>query len=384
MPDSKRPNSDSDLLMYKIAVLACQGLKQHQIVERLDSTQPTVSRKMKQAQRRALIELRAPLWQGGKEVYREIDRMLHPVEDLLGSLRAQSKASSRLLEVQVLENPVDALGDGEERSRSEFARRVAAYLLDGRLPRRGTVGVAWGRTLEAVASGVEEHLKRPPEGWEEIAFVPICGGPPEVDKSPVLSAATVAARLETALTGRTDFVHSFTSVASFIPEGFSGKRAETIRDYNATFPGYEAVFGSARSGVEGLITELEGVLTSLGTNESGAPWLAAASRAASLDPKQLAAASAGNIGGLFVDRRDASASDRALVKRVNERWTGFSFDHLERCARAAVRDPERLGMVVIASHGAIQARTVRECVRRGYINRLLLDPKTASALGKML
>ena len=136
MPDSKRSNPDSDLLMYKIAVLACQGLKQHQIVERLESTQPTVSRKMKQAQRRALIELRAPLWQGPKEVYREIDRMLHPVEDLLGSLQAQSKASRRLLDVQVLENPVDALGDGEERSRSEFARSVAAYLLDGRLPRR--------------------------------------------------------------------------------------------------------------------------------------------------------------------------------------------------------------------------------------------------------
>jgi hypothetical protein len=126
------------------------------------------------------------------------------------------------------------------------------------------------------------------------------------------------------------------------------------------------------------------VLTSLGTNESGTSWLEAASAAAAVDPEELAAASAGNIGGLFIDRRDASGADRRLVQRVNERWTGFRFEHLERCARASAHGPDRLGVVVIAGRGASQARTAYECVRRGYVNRLLLDPNTASALEELL
>jgi len=199
-----------------------------------------------------------------------------------------------------------------------------------------------------------------------------------------LSAAMIAARLETALTGKKNFEHSFSSVASCIPEGFSGERAETLRAFFRTFPGYQAIFGPGRSDRGGLITKLDGMLTSVGTNESGTSWLKAASAAASVDPEDLAAASAGNIGGLFVERRDASSNDRRLVERVNERWTGFRFAHLERCARAAAIDPERLGVVVIAGRGANQARTVHECVRRGYVNRLLLDPNTASALEKLV
>ena len=95
MSDLKPSISASDLLMYKVAVLASQGLKQHQIVERLESTQPTISRKMKQAQEQNLLEMRAPLWQGPTKIYREVGRLLHPVDELLDKLQGESKQARR-------------------------------------------------------------------------------------------------------------------------------------------------------------------------------------------------------------------------------------------------------------------------------------------------
>ena len=83
----------------------------------------------------------------------------------------------------------------------------------------------------SIVSAVEQQLKRPPEGYRGLAFVPICGDPPEVHQSPAQSAAVIAARLETAMTGKKDFGHTFSSVASCIPEGFSGERAETLRAF---------------------------------------------------------------------------------------------------------------------------------------------------------
>jgi len=380
--------SDSKLLKFKVAVLASQGLRQKHIIERLGFKQPTISKKYKEALDEGLIEVPPPVWRGSARVYREVDRLLHPLDDLHESLCGLSREAERLLEVRILENPLDALSRGEGKGRNEFARRVAEYLLEERLPRDGVVGAAWGGTLLDVARAVEAHLKRPPEGWEELFFVPICGDPPEVDRWPHRSAASIAASLETALTGRTEFEHSFSSVSGCIPEGFSGDRAETIRAFFRTFPGYRAVFGAGRSDRGALIKELEGMLTSIATNEASSEaditWLDAASTAAGVSAEDLAGASVGNIGGLFVEHRDASAADRRLVERVNSRWTGFRFDHMERCARAAASDPERLGVVVIAGRHASQAPTALECVRRGYVNRLLLDPRVAGALEKLL
>ena len=388
MSEETPPLSDAELLKAKVAVLATQGLRQKQIIERLGYKQPTISKKFNEAVEEGLIEIRPPVWRGSQRVYREVDRLLHPLDDLHEALCGLSREAERLQEVKILENPLDALRRGEGKGRNEFAQRVADYLLEDRLPRKGVVGVAWGGTLLDVARAVESRLARPPEGWQGLSFVPICGDPPEVDRWPHRSAASIAASLETALTGRTGFEHSFSSVAACIPEGFGGERAETIRAYFRSFPGYRAVFGAGRSDRGGLITKLDGMLTSIATNEATSEaeltWLDAASTAASVEAEDLVRASVGNIGGLFVEHREASPADRRLVDRVNDRWTAFRFDHMERCARAAANDSERLGVVVIAGRHASQAPTALECVRRGYVNRLLLDPRVAGALERLL
>jgi hypothetical protein len=133
-----------------------------------------------------------------------------------------------------------------------------------------------------------------------------------------------------------------------------------------------------------MIAQLDGVLTSLGTNEADNRWLVAAANAARVEPSKLASACPGNVGGIFLSHPHSTAAQKKIVDRVNARWTGVSLEHLELCAKRATRDPKRLGVTVMACRGEKQALIAIECVRLGLVSRLILDRNTSHAIARAL
>ncbi|MBW1842899.1 MAG: hypothetical protein JRJ05_01060 [Deltaproteobacteria bacterium] len=399
----KRPHihiPDADLDIYKAAYLATKGHSQKEIGDMLGGIgQATVHRKLREARERKLIGKSRPPWTGTDGARNTVEDLLsRPVDELSDRFAALSDRPERLLEVRILENARDA-GETEHQ---DFARRTARYLVDDLLRANDKIGCAWGGLLLSVAEEVERLYDRPHSKWGDIAFMPICGDTPEVFRTPMFSAANIAAHFDRALVGRTDSEYTFSSVAGCIPSDFRGARAQTIREFFQTIPGYRKVFGvdpqlapkkppsknqghrPARGDGGGMITQLDGVLTSLGTNEDDSLWLVAAATAAQVEPSELASACPGNVGGIFLSHPHPTAAQKKIVDRVNARWTGVSLEHLELCAKRATRDPKRLGVTVLACRGEKQALIAIECVRLGLVSRLILDRNTSHAIALAL
>jgi len=395
---TRRHIPDDDVDIYKAAYLATKGHTQEEIGHQLGIAQPTAHRRLREARELKLIGRSVPPWTGTTVALREVEELLTPVEDVSSRLAALSDRPERLLEVRILENP-HRTGETEHR---EFARRAARYLLDDLLRPNDKIGCAWGGLLLSVAEEVERLRDRPPSQWRDLAFMPICGDTPEVFRTPMRSAANIAAHFDRALTGSTDSEYTFSSVVGCIPREFTGARAQTLREFFQTIPGYRKVFGvdpkllpkgrpqksrgrrPARVDEEGMIAQLDGVLTSLGTNEVDNRWLVAAATAARVKPSELGSACPGNVGGIFLSHPHPTAAQKKIVNSVNARWTGVSLEHLELCAERAARDPNRLGVTVMACRGEGQALIAIECVRIGLVSRLLLDRNTSNAIARAL
>jgi DNA-binding transcriptional regulator LsrR (DeoR family) len=383
---------------YKAAYLASEGHTQEAIGDQLGLSQTTVYRKLCEAREMKLIGKSKPPWTGTEVARCTAVEMLSPVEDLSGRFAALSDRPERLLEVRIIENAHHT----DENEHRDFARRAARYLLDDLLRPNDKIGCAWGGLLLSVAEEVERMHDHPSPKWGDIAFMPICGDTPEVFRTPICSAANIAAHFDRALTGNTDSEFTFSSVVGCIPHDFNGARAQTLREFFQTVPGYRKVFGvdsklankakmtksrgrrPAPADEEGMITQLDGVLTSLGTNEADNRWLVAAATAARVEPSELASACPGNVGGIFLSHPNPTAAQKKIVDRVNARWTGVSLEHLELCAQRATRDPKRIGVTVMACRGERQALIAIECVRLGLVSRLLLDRNTSSAIARAL
>jgi hypothetical protein len=390
------PEDDVDI--YKAAYLATKGHSQKKIGDWLDLAQPTVHRRLREARERKLIGKSRPPWTGSAVAFDIVKELLNPVADLSDRFAALSDRPERLLEVRILENAHD-IGETEHR---DFARRTARYLLNNLLRANDKIGCAWGGLLLSVAEEVERLHDRPNSKWQDIAFMPICGDTPEVFRTPMRSAANIAAHFDRALTGSTDSEYAFSTVVGCIPREFTGERAQTLREFFQTIPGYRKVFGvdpklapkkpqpksrrrrSARVDDGGMIAQLDGVLTSLGTNEVDNRWLVAAATAARVEPSKLASACPGNVGGIFLSHPHPTADQKKIVDRVNARWTGVSLEHLELCAERATHDPKRLGVTVMACRGERQALIAIECVRIGLVSRLILDRSTSNAITRAL
>jgi hypothetical protein len=392
------PIPDDQVEIYKTAYLATKGLTQKAIGELLGIGQTTVYRRLCEAREMKLIGKSRPLWTGTKVTERDVEEKLSPLDELSDRFAALTDRPERLLEVRILENANEP-GETEHR---EFARHTARYLHDDLLRANDKIGCAWGGLLLSVAEEVERIHGRPSAQWSDLAFMPICGDTPEVFRTPMRSAANIAAHFDRALTGSTDSEYTFSSVAGCIPSDFNGARAQTLRDFFQTIPGYRKVFGvdpkpepgapqrksrghrPAQVDEGGMIAQLDGVLTSLGPNEVDNRWLVAAATAAGVEPSKLASACPGNVGGIFLSHPHATAVQKKIVDRVNARWTGVSLEHLELCAKRATRDPKRLGVTVMACRGERQALIAIECVRLGLVSRLLLDRATSTAIARAL
>jgi hypothetical protein len=92
----------------------------------------------------------------------------------------------------------------------------------------------------------------------------------------------------------------------------------------------------------------------------------------------------GDLGGVPLAKPNLLAKEQLQLRKLLERWTGLRKDHIRGCVdRASARGSAAAGVIVVAA-GADRVLTVLEAVRRGLVNRLVLDKPLSESLIKQL
>ncbi|MFN7937900.1 MAG: sugar-binding domain-containing protein [Bryobacteraceae bacterium] len=242
--------------------------------------------------------------------------------------------------------------------------------------RSGIVGVSWGRTLATVVRAMRELP--PATAHTPIQFIPLCGemleGPPRKT-----SSSTLAYRLDETVNTAAPHLHAhwLAGVPSHLPLHFPKQKAGIIAEYIHSLPAYRAIFGDAQKPKHVPLAErADMILTSCGPEDR--PLGYDADRwfdSTGISVRDARAFIAGDISGNLLGNSRAAGKAPPKVERkiaeLNEAWLGAKLHHLRACARRALN--EDLPGVVLCAIGANKAGTVREIVRLGLANRILLD-----------
>jgi DNA-binding transcriptional regulator LsrR (DeoR family) len=182
--------------------------------------------------------------------------------------------------------------------------------------------------------------------------------------------------------GTNDTALSLGAVPDRIPTAFFRDEGanKVIREFLNCVSGYNQIY----SGPSALVHQIDTVLTSVGScyGKSNDPWLNELVRRDGLKTDKLDRLTRGDIGGVFLPRDGLTPPDRQLVEELNQRWTGISEVHLRECARRASA-AGRPGVIILAV-GRFKAEVVRESVRRGLVNELIVDQDLAGELARQL
>lgn len=380
----KRDSGNGARLDYLRALLAARlsnhGCKQDDIAERLGISQAEVSRLLSKAEkawnfyspRPSFLRERVP-----EEDQAAAEQLLTNRSPHARVFRAWVPATVRCFAVQVLPS--------EEEPFFLFAADRVLQLL----AHSSVVGVMWGSALWKLVNRIKTQVatSKPIKPWP-LQCVPLAGDPVHVmhQGNQPCSASQLAAALEEALTGqRQEATPTLTGVHAYYPLRL--RMTPEFRDHLAGIPGYRRIFGSGSTGPEPPLAErVDTFLTGVGVLplEDSAAWPQAAVFLRQLIAQQestaeeLSRLAYGDFGGLLLAREGLGQRDAARVEALNQSWTGMQLPKLKQLAAraAANRAP---GIVVVAA-GAAKACMIREVMRRGLVNELIIDTALADAL----
>jgi len=240
------------------------------------------------------------------------------------------------------------------------------------------VGVAWGKTVACVVSGLGQLTTSNMHRRRHVTFFPLCGEPMDYSVSR-FSASASASRLHQMFNVDRREAISLGPIPARIPKQFSTKERAIIRRFIRNSESYSKVFSDA----DGLVKQMDTMITSGGTFASNSYddlWLKDTARAEGLTPAKLTEITIGDIGGAFVARPGISTTSRRQLSAIADRWTGVTLAQIEKCANDAAT--KQAPGVVFVAIGSAKADIVVEAVRLGLINRLFMDVSLASAVLK--
>jgi DNA-binding transcriptional regulator LsrR (DeoR family) len=429
---------DSNPLEIQIAAyLRAKGSSQRQIADAMRIKQSTVSRYLKTAMESGLLKERTPFFDRRlvtPERFEEIRRKgggYWPRMDELVTLlerhaeagrhdssesgrgRGKSSASKKhamIKEVRVIESGSTGITAQEYAKRIETMMPVAASEFQHYQDRLNLVGVPWGATMAGLVEAlrVSQNAQVARASLHEIVFVPLAG---ETHDHPYLeiSASNLARRLDrmvnepvrkhkaahsgdgawTMADRRTsDAAQELKSrmlggVPARIPKSLDAKSG-FLKHFLSRNVGYRNVFGDFDPdgnlvGARPLVDRLDAIFTSVGTfsPDRTDAWHDDTIKAENITTQQLEEKTLGDICGIFLARRP---EHETWVRDLNSRLTGLRDDHIKACARRARLEADGpLGVILIAL-GRAKAEIVSECVRKGWINILIIDDDLANSL----
>jgi len=366
MPKTSQRFPDSDVLAA--AILSAQGCNQKAIAARLGTSQSNVAKLLNQATARGWYRPYPSVIYGNVP-----PEVLVAANHKLSGARCES-AVSRLAP----SGHVCRVWTIHERSPRTFSTAAADAVITHVLEAR-VLGVAWGRAVAAVVEGLEASLPEPARGAstnrKPVGPVPVCGEPLRVATTlHEYSSSLLAMRIGRALNGKSSPtpIPSLAGVPAYIPGKLGEAARQTVRTFFAEVTDYAAVVGE-----NGLLAKMDTLLTGIGVPDSSPSQpphgVFVSERAVSegLTGADMMRLVYGDIAGVLIPRRGLSPADTKLVASLNDGWTGIRMTDIARCAREA-NDAGRGGVIVVSHHGH-KRDLVRELVRLGLVNHLVID-----------
>lgn len=380
MPRRKRVQPrDTQLEAQAAAYLSSQGNDQSRIGAVLGVSQGEVSRLLAVARREGWLQTRCVLPEGAAVAVEQL--VFAGRNELRDRLRREADRCSvpPIRELRIFHSGGDQIGPVDWAARLSQFGRLAAARVQELIPRMELCGVTWGKTIARVVDGLRQLNPQSPARAPRLQFVPLTGEPLTYP-DPETSSSTLAHRLSDIFSDGQQPFHSLAAVPAFIPSKFPRAGQATIRSFISEIAGYRSVFARTnRRGAqhEPLVDRLDCIITGVGTVSPGVSGRLLDDRveAENLTKEQLQERVVGDIGGIFLPRNPRDA----VVRGINERWTGVLLEHVRRCAQSAVADPKRVGVVVLAM-GRAKAEITLACIRSGLISELILDHDLAQAL----
>jgi DNA-binding transcriptional regulator LsrR (DeoR family) len=259
--------------------------------------------------------------------------------------------------------------------------RMAAHIVMFELVQVEHLGVAWGRVVYALVEGLR-RLPLPARGSTQgpprlTRVVPIVGEPIHVaDSMHEYSSTLLAQYVSEALNPQPVRVPSLGGVPAYFPLRGKAKRAELLKFWRA-IPAYANFIDKG-----GFFSQLDTIVTGIGVvapvNGRQGVFVNERVVAERLDYKRMGQLVYGDLAGVLIPRRDIDRAGRMKVQLYNDGWTGLRLSDIQRCAQAANRSQH--GGVIVVAAGAGKAELLREIVRAGLVNHLVIDVPLARAL----
>lgn len=414
--------------MKKVAFLYVEAIPQKQIAHLLSLSPSMVSRLIERARETKLLKESVECDLSEKEM-NELREEIFQREALLKKLRdfALHNGVASVSQVQIIPTGLEINTDlSWDHAAVTFGDKAAPHCLE-LIAECETLGVTYGRTLASLASGLQKLSGQVFRKKQSVVCVPLWGeplSPWEKPRSTIfrepakLSSSGLAAALHRILNEPGDRPrkspskeqpHSLDFVPAFRPENFPKEKFDMVIEFACSVSSYGDIFPvpedwlvprkndkkpktagrQPRSPEESLVAKrplvdyLDGILTSVGTKDQpGRFWSGEFFRQGDIDLPRLRRGALGDLGGTFVVNPGAERKHRDYVTAVNDRWTGVKHAHYKRCALRA-RENDLPGVIVLAV-GAVRAEIVRECVKLGLVNHLLLDSDCAQQVSRLL
>jgi DNA-binding transcriptional regulator LsrR (DeoR family) len=252
-----------------------------------------------------------------------------------------------------------------------FAGKAAPYLLQ-ELRNAEITLITYGRTLQLAIE--RTHF---PSLGQKFEVYPACCDPFQYSHEPWSSSA-----LALWITQRRGLpTQHHPSLAGLLPvidpnEVLEARKA--LAKYVVNAPDYKKIYGPG-----GLAEKANCLITSIG--RSTVPWTLGDDyfvKNIGIDRGELTDLIEAEIGSVPVPRLDLDAEERKRFETIDNARLGLSLKNIEEIARKAMCGPAP-GVIVLAL-GANKALCLLELVKRGLVNRAIVDNKLEAELAKRL
>jgi DNA-binding transcriptional regulator LsrR (DeoR family) len=373
----KNAVSERRLTMIAAAFLRGKGKKQEEIASLLHITQPEVSRLLDEAVNAELLNPHPSFLSESVKPHEmeEVERRYFAAPEIAERLRTYVPAGVSL-NVRVFSGTEDQFLDAA-------AVRVLDLLRGSRC-----CGLMWGRTLsELVRSIRKQCAMRSSRQGMDIESIPLCGDPIHLmnQREVEFSASQLSSLLERTLARKPrEDLPCLTGVPAYVSAKI--RKQPAFEEFLDSIPGYRQIFVARPGGQSPLIESVDTIISGIGVMVT-APGSKGHETAAFIRERLLQENIAqnaldkliyGDIGGILIERRSLTVSEKKVVANLNEGWIGLRAKTLKRIARQA-GEHQHPGMIVVA-FGARKAEVVLEALSQGYVNELIIDSTLAETL----
>ncbi len=357
---------------------AVHNMSQMEIGEALGGlSQPHVSRLLSHAEKKKYLVIQQRF---ASELFS--DEWIKSLQGLLAPSGLSEDLKAYCESIDVIPPRVQVFDSGPGRTevaltqrRTRFGRVAGGRLIE-LIERSKVVGVAWGRTLQAVIEGISSS-RQPLEGAQKIEFVAVCAELVSLTQRGY-SSSRLAEDLDEIFNAEPTETPHLTGFPAYIPRHYDAEMREAIWKFVTDVPGHHRIF----SGPDALIDQMDLLISSVGASSDPVRGsFDDLAQASGLRPSDLRGLLVGDLGGVLIPRSGLSAAKERTVEELNHMWTGMKSEHVQALARRAAEDTDIAGVVVLALQ-AERGDTAFELINRGLVNELILDHAAAAQLHK--